>query len=574
MDIVYLVYGLAFLALGLVLLVWPKQDSRYELANLSRWLAWFGLLHGLLEWLDLWRVVHGDNPFLESARPLVLLVSYLLLFEFGRRLMLASLPARPRPVALDGRVHLPLIAIVAAASLAAEDAPLYLTIWSRYVFGFTGSLLTGAALLLYYRHRIRPNLPAQDSASIRHASHLASTAFIAYGVLGGLIVPRADAGLAAWLNKDVFLAVVGVPVEVFRATCAVLIAYSVSRILRVFHLESGVALRNALRQADLALTERNSLARHNQLLLDAAGEGIYGVDYQGNITFINPAALVMLDLDEAESLGRNAHELFHHHRADGGEYPCAECPLNLTLKDGIRREVEDFFFRKDGERFPVRIVATPMIDNAEQVGAEVVFQDISRQKMLEAELTRLATTDELTGLANRRHFLEQMDMELSRIHRFSEPAALLMLDLDHFKRINDTHGHAWGDATLRAFAKILLRHLRKTDLAGRLGGEEFALLLPGTGLESARCFAEELRRRVSGMTLEIGQRAVKITVSIGIARLDRDDVLTDAALARADAALYRAKESGRDRVELQSERPGAGPADRTQESKRCCQALG
>jgi len=552
MDIVYLIYGLAFLALGLVLVVWPKRESRFELAGLSRWLAGFGFVHGVLEWLDMWRVAHGDTLFLAAIRPFLLLASYLLLFEFGRRLMRASMSGRPASMALDGRIHLLMLTAVTAACMTSEDALLSLTIGSRYVYGFTGSLLTGAALMVYYRRCIRPNISGEESTSIGQASHLASLAFIAYGVLGGLVVPRADAGPAAWLNKDVFLAVVGVPVEIFRAACAVLIAYSISRILRIFHLESAVALRKALGQAELALAERDRLARNNRLLLDAAGEGIYGVDHRGEIIFINPAALAMLGFTEAETLGRNAHDLFHHHRADGSEYPCADCPLNLTLKDGVGREVEDFFFRKNGERFPVRIVSTPMIDNAEQVGAEVVFQDISRQKALEAELTRLATTDALTGLANRRHFLEQMDLELARIHRFSEPAALLMLDLDHFKRINDTHGHAWGDTTLRAFAKTMQQHLRKTDLAGRLGGEEFALLLPGTELEAARHFAEELRQRVRDMTMEIGNRELKITVSIGIARLDRDDLITDAALARADAALYRAKESGRDRVEVQA----------------------
>jgi|GEM_PF-3155648 diguanylate cyclase (GGDEF)-like protein/PAS domain S-box-containing protein len=550
MDIVFLVYGLAFLALGLVLLVWPKQDSRFELAHLSHWLAAFALVHGGLEWMDLWALSRGDNPVLAAARPFVLLLSYMLLLEFGRRLMLASLPAQPRIRLLDGRIHLPLLVVVAAAGMSADNALLTLTIASRYAFGFTGSVLTGAAFLWYFRQRIRPALAGEEATSIGRACRLAGAAFVAYGVAGGLIVPAVDTGPAAWLNHDTFREAAGIPVQIVRTACAILIAYAVSRILRLFHLESGLALRRALDRAELALAERNRLARDNELLLNAAGEGIYGVDHGGNIIFINPAALAMLGLEEKEALGGNAHALFHHHRADGSDYPCCECPLNLTLRDGMRREVEEFFFRKNGEHFPVRIVATPVVDDTKLVGAEVIFQDITRQKAMEAELTRLATTDPLTGLANRRHFMEQMELELARIHRFSGAAALLMLDLDHFKHINDNHGHAWGDAVLRAFAKTLLQHLRKTDLAGRLGGEEFAILLPGTDLEAARVFAEELRQRISGMSLKTGLLALKVTVSIGISRLDRDDILTDAALARADAALYRAKETGRDRVEV------------------------
>jgi diguanylate cyclase (GGDEF)-like protein len=146
--------------------------------------------------------------------------------------------------------------------------------------------------------------------------------------------------------------------------------------------------------------------------------------------------------------------------------------------------------------------------------------------------------------------MEQLEMELARIHRYGNPAALLMLDLDHFKHINDNHGHGWGDAMLRAFARTLREHLRRTDLVGRLGGEEFAILLPATEIAAAGRFAEGLRERVAGMVLETGRQALRVTVSIGISSLEQNDVLTDAALARADAALYRAKSAGRNRVEL------------------------
>jgi diguanylate cyclase (GGDEF)-like protein/PAS domain S-box-containing protein len=305
-------------------------------------------------------------------------------------------------------------------------------------------------------------------------------------------------------------------------------------------------------EAALAKTraEIEKLSRRNQLLLDAAGEGIYGVDQEGNIDFINPSALAMLGLTEAEALGRNAHELFHDRRLDGTPYPQAECPLHLTLLDGLRRETEEVFLRRNGELFFVHVVATSVIDNGQQLGAEVVFLDISARKAMEAELTRVATTDMLTGVPNRRHFMSLAETELARIQRFQQPTAVLMLDLDYFKQINDTHGHAAGDAVLKTFADIVRGSLRKTDCSGRLGGEEFAVLLPGTDSEAAFAFAERLRQATAACRIPFGTQELLITVSIGIAMMVAADGTPDEALARADQALYRAKDAGRNRVSL------------------------
>jgi diguanylate cyclase (GGDEF)-like protein/PAS domain S-box-containing protein len=299
--------------------------------------------------------------------------------------------------------------------------------------------------------------------------------------------------------------------------------------------------------------EIERLSRRNQLLLDAAGEGIYGVDAAGDIEFINPSALAMLGLTEAEALGRNSHELFHDRRLDGAHYPAEECPLYKTLRDGERRETEEVFVRRNGEPFFVHLVTTPVVDAGRQVGAEVVFLDISARKAMEAELTHLATIDALTGVANRRHFMELAEVELARVQRFEQPAALLMLDLDHFKRVNDTHGHAAGDAVLAAFADTLRGALRKIDHVGRLGGEEFAVLLPGAEREAAVAFAERVRKATLVRTVRAGESAIIVTVSIGVAILRAADANPDAALARADAALYRAKTSGRNRIEVETD---------------------
>ena len=166
-----------------------------------------------------------------------------------------------------------------------------------------------------------------------------------------------------------------------------------------------------------------------------------------------------------------------------------------------------------------------------------------------SEAQELAVTDSLTGLPNRRAFMQQINNELERIKRYDTPtASVLMLDLDHFKLVNDDHGHATGDAVLVEFGNVLRAEMRKVDFAGRIGGEEFALLLPGTTLEAAQTTAERLRERVAQCVVLYEGKTVRFTTSIGIAELTPGDMRTDIALARADAALYEAKHAGRNCV--------------------------
>lgn len=175
--------------------------------------------------------------------------------------------------------------------------------------------------------------------------------------------------------------------------------------------------------------------------------------------------------------------------------------------------------------------------------------DITERKRMDAELLMLATTDFLTGLPNRREFMARLDDELARLQRqMDECAAVLMLDIDHFKRVNDEYGHAVGDAVLRHLAGLMRGGARKIDKLGRMGGEEFAILLPGANGDAALAYAERLRQGVANTPVDIDGKPLSITVSIGIASLNASDVNVDSALIRADKALYSAKEAGRNRV--------------------------
>ncbi len=174
--------------------------------------------------------------------------------------------------------------------------------------------------------------------------------------------------------------------------------------------------------------------------------------------------------------------------------------------------------------------------------------DITETKQLEVELRQLATTDALTGLSNRSHFLRQVEQEMGRFQRSPRSAGVLMLDLDYFKHINDTHGHATGDEVLRDFARRVKACLRSVDLFGRMGGEEFCILLPDTDLEGARVLGQRLCQEVAGTPAQVGGQSIAYTVSIGAAEFRPEDRHFEPILARADAALYQAKRYGRNQV--------------------------
>jgi diguanylate cyclase (GGDEF)-like protein/PAS domain S-box-containing protein len=175
--------------------------------------------------------------------------------------------------------------------------------------------------------------------------------------------------------------------------------------------------------------------------------------------------------------------------------------------------------------------------------------DETRQKKLEQRLIEMATTDALTGLANRRHLMTELEAECARFRRMGNNISVLMLDLDHFKRINDTWGHAAGDVVLAHFSDILKSVTRKTDRVGRLGGEEFVVVLPETNDRGATIFAEKIRSSIAEASVPFDHQHIGYTVSIGIATCnDRKAESADSILQKADLALYRAKNEGRNRV--------------------------
>ncbi|MEW5770960.1 MAG: diguanylate cyclase [Pseudomonadota bacterium] len=205
---------------------------------------------------------------------------------------------------------------------------------------------------------------------------------------------------------------------------------------------------------------------------------------------------------------------------------------------------------------PLADVINRMAEGVKLTQAELQHRiDDATKELREAKhkAEQEARMDALTGLYNRRAFLERADEELLRARRYNTPLSLVMVDLDNFKAINDKWGHAIGDQVLIAFADILKGSMREVDIVARIGGEEFVLLMTQTALEEARQAAERIRKDVMASPLQLGDAELHWTASLGVTALTGEDQSVVAALVRADWALYRAKEGGRNRVECETQ---------------------
>jgi len=199
----------------------------------------------------------------------------------------------------------------------------------------------------------------------------------------------------------------------------------------------------------------------------------------------------------------------------------------------------------------VRVEESPLVDGDHLTIGDNILKFISHSSVeahFHEEIYQLATHDALTGLCNRRQFTEIMDKEIARTQRHQRPLSLCIVDVDLFKPINDQFGHIAGDGVLQQIAALVQRHARNDDVAARIGGEEFAVMLPECGADDARLFAERLREEVANAVFTPGGETRRITISIGIAELSPVRDTRQALMGAADAALYRAKSEGRNRV--------------------------
>lgn len=255
--------------------------------------------------------------------------------------------------------------------------------------------------------------------------------------------------------------------------------------------------------------------------------------------FVNDRAAILAGMSAAELLGRTPRSMYRD-PAD------RERAYDIYRREGAVRDYEACLVVSGGEERWMLISMVPIVyDGAACSLATLV--DITQRKHMEDALRRAATTDGLTGAANRRHFIERAGAELERARRYERPLAMAMFDVDYFKQINDRHGHAAGDEVLRAVTRACLAQVRQHDIVGRLGGEEFAVLMPDTPLADAMALAGRLRADVEALEVPVPGGTARVTASFGVSALEPGDTL-DALLARADRGMYDAKHGGRNRI--------------------------
>jgi len=334
--------------------------------------------------------------------------------------------------------------------------------------------------------------------------------------------------------SEVSLQITTSPIAYEGSIYALLVIEDISELMRI---------QEALRDSEAKLRNMASVI----------GEGIYVLDRNNRLTFMNPEAEKLLGWTETELLGKQVHDIFHHQRADGTRLSSGECPVHKTITTGTTyRSDENTFMRKDGTFFPASIIATPLREHGQIAGSVTVFQDITERKhaaeqlqQLNELLARQATTDTLTGISNRLKFSDTLSAEIRRSRRYDLPLSLIMFDIDHFKRINDTYGHHTGDSVLKELAGLVQQNVRLHDLFARWGGEEFMIMVTSSPLEKARLFAEKLRFMMEEHSFS---GAGRVTCSFGVVQFVCDET-DDRFTRRVDDALYRAKAQGGNRVQ-------------------------
>jgi len=288
-------------------------------------------------------------------------------------------------------------------------------------------------------------------------------------------------------------------------------------------------------------------ARYAEMVREVSAFGIYLLDPEGMIRSWNRGAENITGLAEAQVMGRPFSLLF----TDAGQRDHLPQKTLQFARGNRHHKDEQARRRANGEELIALCTLDAVRRDTGELSAFVeVFTDITEVKRREAVLYQRATRDTLTGLSNRGHFTEMATNELERARRFAEPLTVALMDIDHFKRVNDTYGHDAGDQALVHFAGVCQQHARKVDLLGRLGGEEFVMLLPRANKEPAFEIIQRLRLGVMESRCTAPSGVVfSFTVSVGLASLRPNTRDLRELLRNADAALYKAKREGRNRVE-------------------------
>ncbi|WP_082235669.1 bifunctional diguanylate cyclase/phosphodiesterase [Halobacillus massiliensis] len=292
-----------------------------------------------------------------------------------------------------------------------------------------------------------------------------------------------------------------------------------------------------------ALKEVKQISREKELILNSAGEGIFGLDLKGGITFCNPSATDLLGYENREELiGRHCNIIFKENMSNAS---------GLFSPDHKSKESdEDYFLRKDSSQFPIEFVITSQIENGETVGYVVTFKDITSRRQMEEKIKYHAFYDSVTNLPNRVLFQDRLHQALNFAESYECSLAVLFLDLDRFKKINDTFGHTFGDRVLNKIAERLTSSLPKELTISRQGGDEFIILIPRIHTRDDITDCAQSVLSVFSDPFYINGQEISVKTSIGISVFPENGTTSEQLIKHADVAMYTAKKMAGNQFQL------------------------
>ena len=330
------------------------------------------------------------------------------------------------------------------------------------------------------------------------------------------------------------------------------------RMLMITNLATALFLISiAWRRSSKLLAQRQAFAQalqaereRAQITLQSIGDAVITTDVDGCIVYMNPAAELLTHWQASQALGMPLAALFSlvDEHAEHDNRTLVEQVLSGSLKGGS--EHARLIQRLDGSTVSINLVGSPIVSDGQVTGLVLALHDMTQERQYIASLSWQATHDALTGLANRREFEYRLEQALNSLARQAGRHSLMFLDLDQFKLVNDTSGHAAGDELLRHICAVLQAGLREGDTLARLGGDEFGVLLENCPPEQAERIAEQLRQAVQSLHFVWKGRPFVTTVSVGLVHIAQPAGTLEASLRAADMACYMAKEKGRNRVQV------------------------
>lgn len=387
--------------------------------------------------------------------------------------------------------------------------------------------------------------PVRSRLSVQlHPLRRALMATALYALAGLLWITFSDRVVEALVTDSATLS----RVQTWKGVFFVLVTALVLFLTLMRLLVRDRALLRLQHQQSLALRTRE---RQLTVLMDSLPGMAYRCRYDdhGTMLFVSEGCVALTGYEPEELMGSRA--VSYQDLLEPESYERLLCDIREGLANEAPYSVEYALTRKDGETIWVWERGRAIRGGEGETLLEGIVLDISDRKRLRDELEEMATRDPLTGLLNRREMSRVLDEELERARRYQRPMAMLWIDFDRFKEVNDTYGHAAGDSVLQSVAALLVDSVRAVDSVGRFGGEEFVIVMPEMEVSEARETAERLRRHVSAKPQPLGDgNAVTLTISVGVAVYPDHGMTGSALCAAADRAMYRAKAAGRNCVAL------------------------